>query len=123
DGLALSSRNVRLDPDLRASALELSKALFEAADTFEAGERTADSLVHIARSRLAGRAALRVDYVEIARAVDAQSVGTIDNESFLAIAVRVGDVRLIDNVHLDPDTGTADRGTRLAAPSILYGDS
>ncbi len=123
DGLALSSRNVRLDPDLRASALKLSKALFEAADTFEAGERTADTLVHIARSHLPGRSDLHVDYVEVARAVDAQPVETIDAESFLAIAVRVRDVRLIDNVHLDPDTGTADRGTRLAAPSILYGDS
>ncbi len=123
DGLALASRNVRLDPDLRESALKLSEALFDAADAFEAGQRSAEALIRIAVERLAAGRDLNVDYVEVARAVDAGSIATIDTESFLALAARVGDVRLIDNVHLDPDTGAADRGTRLTTPSILYGGS
>ena len=123
DGLALASRNVRLDPDLRESALKLSEALFAAADVFEAGHRSAESLIQIATNRLAVGRDLQVDYVEVARAVDARSIAAIDEESFLALAARVGDVRLIDSAYLDPDTGIVDRGTRLAAPSILYGGS
>ncbi len=123
DGLALASRNVRLDTDLRESALKLSEALFDAADTFEAGERTTEALVGIAADRLALGRDLHVDYVEVARAADATPIATIDTESFLALAARVGDVRIIDNVHLDPHTGIADRGTRLIGQSILYGGS
>lgn len=123
DGLALASRNVRIDPGLRESALKLSEALFDAADAFEAGHRGAESLVHIAMDRLAVGRDLQVDYVEVARAEDARPIATIDTESFLALAAGVGDVRLIDNVHLDPDTGIADRGTRISGPSILYGGS
>jgi pantoate--beta-alanine ligase len=123
DGLALASRNVRLDPDRRQSALKVSEALFDAADAFEAGQRTTEALVGIALDRLALGKDLNVEYVEAARVEDATPIATIETESFLALAARVGGVRIIDNVHLDPDTGIADRGTRLTAPSILYGGS
>ena len=49
----------------------------------------------------------------------ATRVPALDRPAFLALAVRVGAVRLIDNVFLDP-AGPADRGRRLDRPSALY---
>lgn len=126
DGLALSSRNVNLDPRLRDRALLLSGALSDVADAFEAGQRDGAALIRTARARLESDVDLGIDYVAVARATDARPIeptNSIVSECFLAVAARVGDVRLIDNVFLDPDTHKADRGTRLSTPSILYGGS
>ena len=81
DGLALSSRNVRLTPDEREQALGLPRALHAAAD--------ADDPVAAARARLNG---LQPEYVEV---VD------LGGAKVLAAAVRVGMTRLIDNVLLE----------------------
>ncbi len=83
DGLALSSRNVRLSPEERALALGLPRALHTAATR-------PDPVAH-ARGSLNG---LAPDYVEI---VD------LDKATVLAAAVRVGSTRLIDNVLLEGD--------------------
>jgi pantoate--beta-alanine ligase len=83
DGLALSSRNVRLSPEERERALGLPRALHAAAG--------ADDPVGAARARLNG---LHPDYVEI---VD------LGGAKVLAAAVRVGATRLIDNVLLEGD--------------------
>jgi pantoate--beta-alanine ligase len=83
DGLALSSRNVRLSPDERERALALPRAL-EAA-------RTSPDPVATVRSTLNG---LDPDYVELVR---------LDGTTLLAAAVRIGDTRLIDNVILEGD--------------------
>jgi len=123
DGLALSSRNVKIDETNRATALSLSTSLMLVADAFEAGERKSRVLRDIVRQSLALSQQLAVDHVEVARSADARTVDAIDAEAFVAVAGTVGGVRLIDNVTLDPSTGTADRGTRLTRPSILYGGS
>jgi len=123
DGLALSSRNVKIDETNRATALSLSTSLMLVADAFEAGERKSRVLRDIVRQSLALSQQLAVDHVEVARSADARTVDAIDAEVFVAVAGTVGGVRLIDNVTLDPSTGTADRGTRLTRPSILYGGS
>jgi pantoate--beta-alanine ligase len=78
DGLALSSRNVRLSPAERERALALPRALFKGA--------ASDDPVATVRAALNG---LQPDYVEL---VD------IDGATVLAAAVRVGSTRLIDNV-------------------------
>lgn len=121
DGLALSSRNIRIREQDRSRALELSSALFAAADLFEAGERSADVLRMAAWARLDVATAAGVEYVEVANASDAAIVDEIHDMAFIALAANIGDVRLIDNVFLDPDTERADRGFRLDKPSILYG--
>lgn len=123
DGLALSSRNIRIEQQDRPDAANLSSALFAAADAFEAGQRSLDALREITRARLEADQTVDVDYVEIAEAADASIADRLERDVFIAVAGRVGGVRLIDNVLLDPNTERADRGIRLERQSILYGGS
>lgn len=116
DGLALSSRNVRLPPGSRDDAVRLSKGLFAAADLVAAGERSSVVLEQTVSEGLSGMA---VEYVTLADRVTAQPMADLDRPGFLAGAIEVGGVRLIDNVWLDPD-GTSDRGSLLDRTSILY---
>ena len=109
DGLAMSSRNVFLSAADREAALSLSAGLFAAAAAVEAGERSAAVLEGTVRRHLAD-AGLQPEYVTLADAVDAVPVDLLEREAFLALAVRVGRVRLIDNVFLWPD-GSTDTGS------------
>jgi pantoate--beta-alanine ligase len=119
DGLALSSRNVFLSPDDRPGALLLSKGLLAAAALAESGQRRAEVLKEAVRTTLTP---LEVEYVELASQDRADVLEELDKPAFLAAAVRVGSVRLIDNVALDVMGGevVADRGIRLEKPSVLY---
>ncbi len=118
DGLALSSRNVFLSPEDRGAALALSRGLLAAADAAEMGERSGAALEGVVGAELEA-AGLAAEYVALADAATATRIPTLDRPAFLALAVRVGAVRLIDNVFLDP-AGPADRGRRLDRPSSLY---
>lgn len=117
DGLALSSRNVFI-PD-REAALSISRGLESAAEAVEAGERAAVALTEIVRRRLALDT---VDYVTLASQHDARSLDRLDRPAFLAVAGRVGDVRLIDNLPIDlvGEMFVPDLGIRLDRPSLLY---
>ena len=117
DGLALSSRNVFLTD--RDAALGLSRGLFAAAAASDEGERSATSLETILALEVGQRGADLV-YATLADAATAEPIASLDRPAFLAVAARVGEVRLIDNVFLHPD-GSADLGTRLDHPSMLYG--
>jgi pantoate--beta-alanine ligase len=92
DGLALSSRNVYLDPAQRSAARALSRSLRMADDAFRAGERDAGSLRALLRAALAREPLATVDYAEI-----------VDPETFrppgrlAVLAARFGATRLIDN--------------------------
>lgn len=121
DGLALSSRNVRLGGH-RTRAAALAAGLFAAADAVEEGERDAAVLETLVTDSCA-KADLRVDYVELADAGDVIRLLWLKSRAaFLAAAVWAGDVRLIDNVWLVPDNGgfRAERGRLLKQPSLLY---
>lgn len=120
DGLALSSRNVRLPPEVRGDAVLLSQALFAAADAIEAGIDDVPRLRTIAQSVVDGAPGVDLEYIEVADAASATPVHAINGDSFLAIAANVGGVRLIDNVAIEAETMTVDRGTVLDHPSILY---
>lgn len=100
DGLALSSRNVYLSPAERESALSLSRSLREARTRFENGERRAESLVMLVRTELEKEGNLRVEYVELREASELTVLETVDRPAVLAVAVRVGKTRLIDNAIL-----------------------
>lgn len=100
DGLAMSSRNTYLSADERAVAPRIHGALEEARAAFEAGARDARPLVQRVRSRLDAVAAFRVDYVEAVAWSTLCPVEQIADKTLLAVAVRLGRTRLIDNVLL-----------------------
>lgn len=120
DGLALSSRNARLTPEVRGDAISLSRALFAAADAIEDGIDDAAQIRAIAQSVIEDVPGVELEYIEVADAHSAAPIDAIVGDSFVAIAARVGGVRLIDNVAVEAETMTVDRGTVLDHRSILY---
>jgi pantoate--beta-alanine ligase len=100
DGLAMSSRNTRLTPEQRAQAPVLFRALSATMDLVRDGERDAGVLDGAIRSVLGEAPSGEVEYVEIVRADDLTPVATIAEECLIAVAVRFGDVRLIDNIRV-----------------------
>jgi pantoate--beta-alanine ligase len=100
DGLALSSRNAYLSPEDRAAAPAISRGLFSARDAWAAGERDPGRLRRIVRDEIEGAGRLDAEYVEI---VDRESLApwTGEGPALLAVAVRAGTTRLIDNVWLE----------------------
>ena len=97
DGLAFSSRNARLSPDARAAAPVLHRSLVAARSAWEAGERDAERLRAVMRELLASEPLTDVDYVSVADADDLHELDRVDGRALLSLAVRFGDVRLIDN--------------------------
>ena len=97
DGLALSSRNVHLDPDERRAAPVLHRALVAARDAWEAGERSAEALRDIMRRTLATEPLADVDYVSVADGRTLSELERIDGPALISLAVRFGTTRLIDN--------------------------
>ena len=96
DGLAMSSRNVRLAPGARAQALALKRGLDAATAAIESGQRDAS------RVEAAGRAAMQslgvdAEYFAVVSAETLATRQTISGETLLAVAAHVGGVRLIDN--------------------------
>jgi pantoate--beta-alanine ligase len=103
DGLALSSRNAYLDSADRAAALVLSRALFAAVDDVRAGERDAHSIVARVHERVAAESRVDVEYVACVDPDSLEPVPSIGGRALLALAVRLGSTRLIDNVVLEAD--------------------
>lgn len=102
DGLAMSSRNVRLTPEHRADAPRIRRALDGARSLLQFGERAAAPFLAAARKHLEESPFLRIDYLELVDAETLQPVGHIKKPAVLATAVFYGDVRLIDHVSLLP---------------------
>jgi pantoate--beta-alanine ligase len=100
DGLAMSSRNARLTPAARAAAPVVHRALLDARARYEAGERSAEALRAVMRATLAAEPLADVDYVSVADDGSLQELDTVDRPALLSLAVRFGDVRLIDNEQL-----------------------
>jgi pantoate--beta-alanine ligase len=100
DGLALSSRNAYLDADHRRRAVVLSAALRTAHERFKAGERQAAALQAHVRQTLATEPAVQVEYVAIAEPRTLAPVETVDADTVVALAARLGRTRLIDNIIL-----------------------
>jgi pantoate--beta-alanine ligase len=102
DGVALSSRNVRLSPAERRAAQAIPRALKEAEKAIEGGERDPGKIVKIARDVLETEPVLRVDYVELVDTAKLQPVAAVEGEMLLAVAVFAGTTRLIDNIVVTP---------------------
>ena len=98
DGLALSSRNQRLQPGERRVATVLYDALKDAQARIAAGEREAARVAAAAREMIERQPAMKLEYLEIVDPLDMQPVARIDGPVVAAGAIWVGGVRLIDNV-------------------------
>lgn len=96
DGLAMSSRNVYLDPAARQQATALNRALAASAALAAAGEGDATVLLDAAR-RILADAGITPEYLELRSADDLRPVARLDGDAVLAVAARVGAARLIDN--------------------------
>jgi pantoate--beta-alanine ligase len=101
DGLAMSSRNALLAPGAREDALALPQALSVARALAEDGERSVPVLLEAAGDALRARG-LEADYVALVDPESLQPLASLEHEGLLAIAARVGGVRLIDNTMLLP---------------------
>lgn len=101
DGLAMSSRNVRLSPAEREQATAVPAALSAAAALAFSGERDVATIVAAATDKLA-EAGLTAEYLAVVDPDTLRDRTVLDGRSLLAIAVPVGPVRLIDNLVLEP---------------------
>ena len=100
DGLALSSRNVFLDPAQRAAALSLSRGLTSAASAWRAGGGSGRALEARIAREIDAAPGVTADYIA---AVDPEHFERVDQAvpgTILAVAARVGSIRLIDNLIL-----------------------
>lgn len=100
DGLALSSRNVRLTEADRAAAVVVSRALDAATAAVAAGERDAATVKRVARRELDGEPRASVEYVELVDPDTFDDVEQVDDGAVMLVAAWFGAVRLIDNREL-----------------------
>jgi pantoate--beta-alanine ligase len=99
-GLAMSSRNTYLDPDERKAALILSKSLAYAQDRLIPYNDSAEELKQMIEAYIKSEPLADIDYVEIVDADNLHKLDVIENRALLALAVRIGKTRLIDNTIL-----------------------
>jgi pantoate--beta-alanine ligase len=101
DGLAMSSRNVYLDPKQRKAATVLFRALSAAKELYEAGERNGENLRGRMKEVLAGEPLADVQYVSCADYDTLEELEVVKGKALLSLAVFVGKTRLIDNFVLE----------------------
>ena len=97
DGLAMSSRNVYLNPEERKAATVLFRSLNAAKELYEAGERDAEKLRGRMREVLAAEPRAEVQYVSCADYDSLEELTDIKEKALLSMAVFLGKTRLIDN--------------------------
>lgn len=101
DGLALSSRNIYLSPEQRTEALVLGHSLAEAENWMRQGEHSAKVIEERIREKIRNESSGEIDYVEIRCARNLHRVEEIKGKVLIALAVRFGSTRLIDNKVLE----------------------
>ncbi|MBK1881157.1 pantoate--beta-alanine ligase [Luteolibacter pohnpeiensis] len=95
DGLAMSSRNVKLTAEQRADAPRIRKALLKASEAL-----TKEEILQIASEEISASPLTRIDYLSLVDAETLQPVDDLNRPTVLATAVFYGDVRLIDNIQI-----------------------
>jgi pantoate--beta-alanine ligase len=100
DGLAMSSRNVYLDPEERESAVVLHKALTRAQKLWGKGERSAELLRKEMTLLIESEPKATIDYVSIADPETLEELEQIEDQAVVSMAVRIGKTRLIDSMTL-----------------------
>lgn len=116
DGVAMSSRNRNLSPAEREAATVIHRGLRCGADVVVAGERDAGKVRRVVANVLTTEPLVRLEYAEVVAADTLAPLDLLDGEVLLAVAARVGDVRLIDNmtIHVDAEGAVVDLGVGVA---------
>jgi pantoate--beta-alanine ligase len=102
DGLAMSSRNTYLTPDQRMSALSLNLSLKKAQTLVENGLQDAAKIIDAAAKLIRSHPETEIDYITICDPETLDDMKTIDKPALMALAVKIGKARLIDNMILNP---------------------
>ena len=99
NGLALSSRNAYLDREQRRAAIVLYRCLSEAADAIRSGIRSGEKIRQTMKSQLVKETQITsIDYISVYHPDTLEDIEDLQGEVLLAGAVRMGDIRLIDNM-------------------------
>lgn len=107
DGLAMSSRNARLDADARPRAIALKQGLDVADEMIAAGERDVGAVVGAATRRMA-ELDVEPEYFDVVSADDLTPLKSIKGRVLVAVAARVSGVRLIDNMLIQAPGGASE---------------
>lgn len=97
DGLAMSSRNIYLNAEERKAALVLSKSLLKVEGMVRNGERSKEKVLGFIIKEIMSEKAAEIEYVEILDADSLENVKRLEGKLLIALAVRFGKTRLIDN--------------------------
>lgn len=98
DGLALSSRNAYLNLSEKKAALSLNKGLNKAKRLLDAGERDIDKIIFALRDTIKQEPLVKEEYIVIVDSKDLTPLVHIQGEILIALAVKIGTTRLIDNI-------------------------
>lgn len=97
DGLAKSSRNEYLSPEERKAALILSQSIFLGEKMIADGEKSAEAVKKAMTEKINTEPLAEIDYVEVVDGISMQPIEEIKAPALVAIAVKIGRTRLIDN--------------------------
>ena len=100
DGLALSSRNKYLSDKEKKAALVLSQSLKEAQKAFKSGKKSVTELKALITEKIQAEPLAQIDYIDIYTFPDLEECEMIVKEALVALAVKFGTTRLIDNTIL-----------------------
>jgi len=101
DGLAMSSRNAYLSPQHRKEAVVISKSLFEAREMITGGERKAATVSQRISERIRAVPDAVIDYVSVVDAESLTDLQALRGDVLIAVAVKLGGTRLIDNIKVE----------------------
>ncbi|NGO52982.1 pantoate--beta-alanine ligase [Allomesorhizobium camelthorni] len=119
DGLALSSRNVRLSPAERSVAPKLASVLLETAERLANGSPVMPTLDE-ARVAILAAGYREVEYLELRAETDLQSLAGLDRPARLVAAAWLGETRLIDNISTSPSVSSSEQSSRLETRSAKW---
>ena len=106
DGLAMSSRNVYLSQEERTRAVTLYKSLRAGAEVIRRGATDGKVVQSAMAQVIQGEPALTIDYLAVCDLTTLEPLSTITRKAVLLGAVRIGAVRLIDNLLVSPKRRT-----------------
>jgi pantoate--beta-alanine ligase len=102
DGLAMSSRNLYLSDEERKDAVVLFQALNLAADLIKAGMKDAGKIIKSMKGLIKTKRSAKIDYASIVDTDNLEPIQKINKKCLIALAVRIGKTRLIDNTIITP---------------------